>query len=1228
MNTRSFLLALTMACSLQSMGQSVPKHEMYVDFGYVGLQKMMEVLPTWDSSKAASQASAQGSSYYDDNFFISRVPLKERFSRSVQQANTSLNADGDNRNAKNLCWWTPIGEMTKKWGPLPRWNFDGDNFNMWQYINVHGNWSNSWWRVPGSFNDVAHKNGVKTGCLLFIDWGSSITNTEGNIGKYLYQLSSMSNNKYTYAEKLVDYLRYYGIDGIGFNPEGSWQPNLAKIVKPFLAECHRIAEEKGWPFHVDWYAYVSNTGALNDNGCKLTDGGNDTWFQEKSTNTPVTDVFFLNYNWTEDGLSKSASAAKTLGRSPFDVYAGFDQQGRGYGKNGNAGWEALMKYPISVVVWGAHDRSQLYTDCTEGGTSDKAIQSEYQTKQEMLFSGGNRNVLKRPAINTGNTTTSYSSLQDWHGYASAVVEQSTLSEVPFVTRFNLGNGAFFNNEGVTTNAHKWYNIGMQDLLPTWRWWICSGNGSTNARKVPTEPIQMDFSFDDAWFGGSCLKAHGKSSRSDVRLFETKWTVSSPNDEFTITYKPTTTSGTMYLMVSKEGSEDTFTFVNTAPTFGQKVNQWITTKITASQLQLQAGDKVACLGLSFRNTPVAYSTLIGEISFIPAGYNNTPASPKITYTEVMKRYYNRADFKVAFDMPYNGQYGALKDGRPLYNEEVGTWYYEIWVRQKGKENLVATTTSWAHYVVEAPLDPETNNTDATFAIGVRAVGLDGKSKSAITWSSEIKKSMDVIDQITIDKEIIKPNENFTIGFEDPNHQSASFYIYNSAGTLVKSATNALTFTTSLPSIGSYDVKVVINGVEEMHRDMILVSKEETGRTPEVVSVTTDAAENFAGQPTNLTATINKGDTYNGKPCTVSRSLYMTDPYQFTVGADVLGSNEYTNVTYALWFKVKEFSHQSLGTLLMTKVNRNYGGTWTESIWGEMWTAIRPKHYSDYNNADDEISVNIHGPVAGTANYEHRQHVDLLSNGYTVRPNTWYHACVVVSGRNITLYLNGKAIATATSTGASPHYWNGAPFYVGGSMEDLASFTGWIDEVQIWNKALSASEVTTAMNGFSTSNIPSGLQGYFTFEEQKTDADGYIYFPNYGNKKSAVAGGYMTTKGSNGNTSIDVKQNNLTTAVGTPAITGSFPIVYEGTAWEGGTVSSSSDTKATMVFTQEGDNPVTVTATNSWGSAKKTGTARMSIHHTIARVAQIIAKALKGEATIEDVKAEVQQVLNQK
>ena len=155
-----------------------------------------------------------------------------------------------------------------------------------------------------------------------------------------------------------------------------------------------------------------------------------------------------------------------------------------------------------------------------------------------------------------------------------------------------------------------------------------------------------------------------------------------------------------------------------------------------------------------------------------------------------------------------------------------------------------------------------------------------------------------------------------------------------------------------------------------------------------------------------------------------------------------------------------------------------------------------------------------------------------------------------------------------------------------MTNLASFTGWIDEVQIWNKALTGDEVREAMNGYAAGQVPDALRGYFTFEEQQTDDEGYIYFPNMG-KQTAVAGGYMTSRREENSKVVDDKQNQLTTALGTPALTGSFPVIYNGTAWTGDfLVQSSADDRASLIFRDFGKGlPVTVTATNSWGSATK-------------------------------------------
>ena len=1171
MKTKHVLLSavLLAASSTAGMAQSVPTHEMYVQ--YATPSSLVEALKNWEPGKNFGE----GKDYKDENFFISRVPLKERFVPG-DWANDDLNDSND----KYFCWCAPTGEMTKKWGPLPRYNFDGDNFNMWQYVNTHSNWSNGWWRVPGAFNDVAHRNGVRTGCTYFIDWATPV-NSMNDPGKTLYELAETDwDGNYLYAEKLIKFMRYYGITGLTFNPEGNWAPNVNNAVKGFLAECHRVAKELNWPFHVDWYAFVSNTGQLSDNGSKLTVGANDQWFHDQNINQPVTDVFFLNYNWSDAGLQQSVNAAKQLGRNTFDVYAGFDMQGRGYGMNGNAGWTSLMKYPVSVVVWGAHDRSQLYVSSTEGGQSDYAVQNEYQKKQEMLFSGGNRNVLQLPALTDANITSSFSDLGKWHGYAKAVRERSTLNEVPFVTRFNLGNGRFFNDKGVTTWNHKWYNWGMQDMLPTWRWWIDNGDGKT----VPAEALQVDFTYDDAWFGGSCLKLHGKTNRSDLRLFATRWNVANGADEFTVVYKiKSGNESHLKLMVAKDGA--TANFQTVALPAGEQ-DKWTTATFKASDFGLNAGDVIGYVGLSAEQTPANYEVLLGEMSFVPAAFAVTPNTPKITHHEVMKRFYNRADFKVVFDMGTPASRPAKYDGCPVYNEEVGAWYYEVFVKQGSKETLVTTTTSWAAYVVDAPLDPS----NPEIQIGVRAVGLDGKTKSDITWSPVINKELTMIETLTIDKDVIKPGEEFTIGFEDPNHPACDFNIYNAlTGAKVASAQGKLTVTTSLKDLGSYDVEVISNGESIMNRSIILISPEETGRLPQINNI--EVSEKAVSDVDNVEvkADINKGTQYNDAPCTVSQSLYMQEPYQFTVDANVM--SEYNNNSFALWFKVEKFEHASLGTLLMTKVNRNYGASWTESVWGEMWTAIRPAGYAaknnlKRNNAENEISVCFDAPAAGTPNYEHNNDVDGLSDGYSLQPNTWYHICVVKNGRNEKVYLNGKLIIDCQARGCGPKNWRGAKFYVGGSMTNLASFTGWVDEVQIWSKSLTQAEVLEAMKGYRFA--PEGLEGYFKFEQTRTDSDGKIYFPNMGQGVDRVPGGYMTIGKSENNVTTDHKQNQLTTTVGVPSLTGVYNIAYESSKWlvEGAKVQNADVDKAEVVFPESGEYEITVEATNSWGSVKKT------------------------------------------
>ena len=85
------------------------------------------------------------------------------------------------------------------------------------------------------------------------------------------------------------------------------------------------------------------------------------------------------------------------------------------------------------------------------------------------------------------------------------------------------------------------------------------------------------------------------------------------------------------------------------------------------------------------------------------------------------------------------------------------------------------------------------------------------------------------------------------------------------------------------------------------------------------------------------------------------------------------------------------------------------------------------------------------------------------------NTWYHCVVTYDGAgNIAFYKNGSAVDTQTvswTDGAGT-----ADAWIGSFLGASNYFGGIIDEVGIWNRVLSASEVTELYNGGTGKQYP--------------------------------------------------------------------------------------------------------------------------------------------------------------
>ena len=1149
MNKITLLACALMSCTLAN-AQRTPTHPL--DIQDANYDQLSYYFDRWTPG-----TQPQGVSQMDDEFYISRVKPRKRISELNYQA--SPDADPN----RKMCIWVPLDDPTSKWKALPRYCFEGDNFSLWSYIDIHGNWTAPWMRVTAGLSDVAHKNGVKVGCVMSIPWNARIVLNAWNAANHTLVLKKFAeknrDGSFKNSLKLVKLMKYYGIDGLGVNSEFTSTPETMTTLIDFFADCHKKAKEIDWEFQLHWYDGTNESGSIRfDAGLGRH---NERMFGDKDH--VVTDMMFANYNWGRGTLTASERTANELGRSSYDYYAGFDIQGRAL-KNYN--WSALKDSKISVGFWGAHSQSLIHQSATDDGTSDIAIQKAYLLKQELMFSGGNRNPAAHPEINT-NSTLANASLKTFHGLAAFVTAKSTINELPFVTRFNLGNGLSFRNEGKVTFNHKWYNLNTQDFMPTWRWWITDRNDQVN-ELIARDLVKADLTFDDAYFGGSCLSLHGKTEFSRVKLFKTLLPVDGQH-KISLTYKVMngTESKAKVFVSLKDNVTD---YKEIALPNAPKAGEWTTFDANLSQLGINSSADIAMIGLVVEGTTENYDLHIGELAVRNPQKVHTPVQPTIKEKQIIRGLYNTVDFKLRY---------ASKDesnGDKYYNEDVDTWYYEILYQQEGQEEMLLTTTaSWAAYVVDAPI---ANIGNRKVHFGVRAVAPDGKTKSATSWTDyeEVEYNTPKTD-VVIDKAVVKPNETFTLKFEDYLISPArEWKLINSAtGNVVYSTTNATSITTSLDEVGTYDLRLIDSeGKVHITCGKVQITPTATGAVPQITDITADKATVEAGKNVTYSATAKEGSGH------VSRGLVISDPNMFKMPAELQKGNSYT---YALWVKADKFAHDKQGTNLISKNTIKDG--WPHNNWGDLWVQIRPQWRDHMAN---EVSFNTMG---------WEDHDDpnssVMTKDHPMSVGVWYHLAVTHNDNGVhEMFVNGKKVATGRQPVSTRRENRGAgkikasepaDIFIGGGGVYKSGFNGSVDEIQIWNKPLSAEEVQRAMQGYKESEVPAELQGYFTFETMNADGT----FPNLGKGGADKTGSLVQLVGSGGentSTASYETQHSDNNVLGYPGIEGTLEVTPTYT-WtlEGATTPSVEGATPTVTYTNAGKVGATLTLSNRWGEA---------------------------------------------
>lgn len=621
-----------------------------------------------------------------------------------QTKNVNQNAY-DNR----LLWMNiPIG-IGKLKGGYPSSNWNDDPYTGWNYTNVFGSWNHGVFHVPGVAVDCAHKNGsdIYAGIKFFESWTAG-SGAAGWVGK-VQSKDPNGYDGYKYVRPLVNAMMFFGQDGLNYNFEDTGYGNT-DVVK-FHQACYKYAKEIGFDnFHIGIYTASDRLSASNvealfgNNGVKTADA-------------------FLNYsggNFSTGSMRGSYQTAINAMGTCEGVY-----QGAWIASMARA-WTGLDANPqakaLGIVLWGEHGESRLHSNTT--GNSAIDYQENYQKLQDRFFSGGYRNPAARPApTNSADWFTSdpkNNALRNFQGVAEYIPERTAIKQnLPFETYFNIGNGEVYNYKGKKTMGN-WYNLGQQDVVPTYRWLVYE-KGTTNPVKEEYDVNGgiPEFTNADAYIGGSCLRLTNTKA-VDIVLYRAELTVSEANPKATVALKNFNgaTEGGVSVIVKKQGS----TTWEETPLAALKSNVWEAQ--TVSLNGVSKGDVIEYVGL--RTSGNTAGTLVGQLT-LSDDLVKAPADVRDAVVEVKEETQVSLSVKVKWDV--NAVATARADYDLLYNDEANIDHFEVFYKngEKGRVSEVARTTSWGAYVGNLPMAE-----DEKPFIGVRSVSIDGKSYSEIHW----------------------------------------------------------------------------------------------------------------------------------------------------------------------------------------------------------------------------------------------------------------------------------------------------------------------------------------------------------------------------------------------------------------------------------------------------------------------------------------------------------------
>ena len=667
------------------------------DFANFGDQSLLELFAKIDKEGRkfpTTQELKQAGIYDEIEFVRSHVRKRQILDREDRLVSKTYKE-------RDLFMNIPAGAGSTI-GGYPSKDFASDNFSMWNYTNLFGSWNHGLFQAPGSWVDAAHKNGtdILSGMKFFDTTGGR----QGFASGWVNLVKTKNDDgKFKYTHALIHLLQFLGMDGINYNFEdrGYSDNDVVKFHQSLYAYAK---EQKFDNFHI--VIYTSNSGLASYNSRAL--------FGENNVKT--TDLM-LNYDASDFSYSMASSVqeAKRVMGSAKGLYAGVWIVGM------DRGWTRLDNgdaKECGLCLWGEHAQSRFWSYNTGGNAQERM--SNYQTLLERGFSGGNRNPADRPEIsNFGNNwewSGTKAPLSTFAGLATWIPERSAINgTLPFSTYFNTGAGEVYTYKGKKT-AGSWYNMSNQDIVPTYRWLVYDG-GTTNT----STSVQPEFTYEDSYTGGSCLKLTGKAqaSSTDIVLYKTELRGNSGAIKAQVaikTGKDTPQDSKLALIVRLKNSKEWKEYA----VGGTTDKTW--KEHTIALTGLNSTDVIDRIGLRVKDTDAQYKLLVGKLAIVD-DFTATPEAVKDLRIQVKEE--NKSSLSVKASWALN----SATEGSVVYNDDANVDHFEVLYKngKDGEVTEIGRTSQWATYIGDIVM----GESDQPF-IGVRSASKDLKTYSPVVW----------------------------------------------------------------------------------------------------------------------------------------------------------------------------------------------------------------------------------------------------------------------------------------------------------------------------------------------------------------------------------------------------------------------------------------------------------------------------------------------------------------